>query len=57
MKMTARDYAEAYRFMLKQGKSPEELNDANHIALDRGMISLEQFMAAAKVLAETILNR
>ena len=55
--MTTKDYADAYRFMLKQGKTPEELNDANHIALERGMISLELFMAAASVLAETILKR
>jgi len=55
--MTARDYANAYRVMLKQGKSPEELNNANHIALERGMITLELFMAAAKVLAETIIKR
>jgi hypothetical protein len=55
--MTARDYADAYRVMLKQGKSPEELNSANHIALERGMITLDLFIAAAKVLAETILNR
>ena len=57
MKMTAKDYADAYRVMLKQGKTAEELNNANHIALERGMISLELFIAAAKVLAETILSR
>ena len=55
--MTTKDYADAYRFMLKQGKSPDELNNANHIALERGMITLDLFMAAAKVLAETILKR
>lgn len=55
--MTAKDYAAAYSVMLKQGKTPEELNQANHIALERGMITLEMFMAAAKVLARTILAR
>ena len=55
--MTAREYAGAYRVMLQQGKTAEELNRANHIALERGMITLDQFIAAAKVLAETILNR
>lgn len=55
--MTAREYADAYRVMLKQGTTPEELNNANHIALEKGMITLELFMAAARVLAETILNR
>ena len=55
--MTTKDYADAYRVMLKQGKTPEELNQANHIALERKMITLEQFIAAARVLAETILSR
>ena len=55
--MTARDYAEAYRVMLKQGKTPDELNAANHIALERGMITLDLFIAAARVLAKTILER
>lgn len=55
--MTSKDYAAAYKIMLKQGKTADELNAANHIALEKGMITLEQFIAAAQVLAETILNR
>lgn len=55
--MTAKEYADAYRVLLKQGKTPEELNTANHFALETGRITLDQFMAAARVLAETILKR
>ena len=55
--MTARDYANAYRAMLNQGHSAEELNNANHIAMEKGMITLGLFLAAARVLAETILSR
>ena len=55
--MTAKQYAEADREMLKQGTKLEDLNAANHAGLAAGKISQEQFAAAARVLAEEILKR
>lgn len=54
---TPEQYAEATRQLLKAGRSLEELNQANHMALDTKEISLAQFQAAARVLAMEILKR
>lgn len=51
------NYAKAYREMLKDGTSIEELNSANHLALETGKITLKEFQEAAKVLAMEILKR
>lgn len=55
--MTTKEYTEAYKAMLMQGTSIEELNNANHLALETKQITLEQFQAAARVLAKAYLNR
>ena len=55
---TSEQYAEAYRVLLRGGsRTLDELNDANHLALERKEITLEQFQAAARVLAQEILKR
>ena len=55
---TPEQYAEAYRVLLKGGsRTLDELNDANHLALEKKEITLEQFQAAARVLAQVIINR
>jgi len=51
------DYAKAYQEMIKQGESLEDLNMANHFALENGLITLEEFLKAARVLALQIINR
>lgn len=51
------DYAKAYQEMIKQGESLEDLNRANHFALENGLITLEEFLKAARVLALQIINR
>lgn len=55
--MTTKEYAESYRELLKQGRTIEELNDANHIGLETHQITMDMFQAAARVLTEAILNR
>lgn len=56
--ITPEQYAEAYRVLLKGGsRTLDELNDANHYALEKKDITLEQFQAAARVLAREILKR
>lgn len=56
--ITPEQYAEAYRVLLKGGsRTLDELNDANHLALEKKEITLEQFQAAARVLAREILKR
>ena len=54
---TPEQYAEVYRKLLKAGRTLEELNDANHLALETKEITLEHFQAAARVLAQVIMNR
>ena len=54
---TPEQYAEATRQLLKAGRSLEELNQANHMAIDTKEISIAQFQAAARVLAMEILKR
>lgn len=57
LKSTPEQYAEAHKQLLKAGRSLEELNQANHTALEKKEITLEQFQAAARVLALEILKR
>ena len=53
----ATTYAKAMEILVKRGDSIDELNDANHYALEQGQITLEEFQAAARVLAKEILKR
>ena len=53
----ATTYAKAMEILVKRGDSIDELNDANHYALEKGQITLEEFQAAARVLAKEILKR
>lgn len=53
---TPQEYAEAFRTLLHT-RSLDELNTANHNALAMHEITLEQFQAAARVLAEVIISR
>ena len=43
--------------LVRRGDSLDELNSANHYALEHGQITLEEFQAAARVLAKEILKR
>lgn len=55
---TPEAYATAIKVVLKAGYSTlEHINTANHLALERKYITLEQFQAAARVLAAEILKR
>ena len=51
------DYAKAYEVMIKKGESLEDLNRANHIALESGKITMAEFQEAARVLVKEILKR
>ena len=53
----ATTYAKAMEILVKCGDSLDELNSANHYALEQGQITLEEFQAAARVLAKEILKR
>lgn len=53
----ATTYAKAMEILVKRGDSLDELNSANHYALEQGQITLEEFQAAARVLAKEILKR
>lgn len=52
----AESYAEAIRMMIRL-KGSEITNATNHLALERGEITLDMFCAGARVLAEEIINR
>lgn len=55
---TPKEYATAIAVVLKAGYATlEHINTANHLALERKYITLEQFQAAARVLAAEILKR
>ena len=54
---TPEQYAEAFKTMLNIGTDLDTLNRANHIGLEKNLITMEHFQAAAKVLAEEILKR
>ena len=55
MKQTTAHYCEAIRQLLAL-KGIEATNDANHAALAAGLISLEQFQAAARILVAAFLE-
>lgn len=50
-------YAKAIQELLKQGETIEDLNQANHIALETRKITLDEFREAAQILAQAFLNR
>lgn len=51
------NYAKAYKEMIKQGTSLEELNAANHLALEMKKITMQEFQEAARILAAELLKR
>ena len=54
---TPKEYANAIRIILKNGYATRDhINTANHLALDRGYITLAQFQAGAQVLANDLLK-
>lgn len=53
----ATTYAKAMEILVRRGDILDELNSANHYALEQGQITLEEFQAAARVLAKEILKR
>lgn len=53
----AKNYVKAMEILVKRGDSLEDLSSANHYALAQGLISLKEFQAAARVLAEEFLRR
>lgn len=55
---TPEQYAEAFENLLRGGsRTLDNLNDANHLVLEKQEITLEHFRAAARVLAKEILKR
>lgn len=50
-------WATAFKVMLKNGTTMEELNQTNHLALEHKVITLDHFTAAAEVLKNEILKR
>lgn len=56
LQVTPQEYAEAFRTLL-HSRTLDELNEANHNALASHTITLEQFKAAARVLADVIISR
>ena len=50
------EYIKAIKKMIKMN-GLKETDIANHAALDSGLITLEQFIAASRVLAAEILKR
>ena len=51
-----RNYEKAIREMLNL-KGIEATNAANHLALEKNIICLDQFRAGAKIIAAAFLNR
>lgn len=54
---TPAEYAAAYTELIKIGTDLEALNRANHEGLEKKLISMAHFQAAAKVLAAEIIKR
>lgn len=50
------EYAKAIKEMVNL-KGMEAANTANHLALEKGLITLEQFRQGAQVLAKMVLER
>ena len=55
-KEAIKNYEEAIKTMLTM-KSIEETNAANHLALEKGIITLNQFQAGAQIILKAFLNR
>lgn len=49
------EYTKAIRMMLKL-KGIDATDAANHLALEKMLISLEQFQAGARIIAKALLN-
>ena len=56
MKQNVKEYVTAIKMMIET-EGLEAANLANHKALETSLINLEQFQAAARILAKYILNR
>ena len=54
---TPAEYAAAYKQMIELGNEIDILNRANHEGLEKKLISMEHFQAAARVLAAEIIKR
>lgn len=54
---TPAEYVKAMEEMLKVGHTIEEVSNANHIALESGLISRKHFMAAAQMLVKAYLSK
>ena len=54
---TPAEYAAAYKVLIEIGTDIEALNRANHEGLEKKLISMEHFQAAARVLAAEIIKR
>lgn len=55
--MSIKDYADSFRAAIAAGESIDDLNRANHYALEQGMITLEMFQSAARVIARAFIDR
>ena len=53
---TMSNYAKAFEVMIKKGESLEDLNRANHMALESGKITMAEFQEAARVLVKEFLK-
>ena len=53
----AKTYAKAMEILVRRGDNLDDLNSANHYALEHGHITMEEFQEAARVLAKEILKR
>lgn len=56
MKQNVNEYVKAIKMMI-MAEGLDAANIANHKALETKMITLEQFQAAARILAKAILDR
>ena len=56
MKQNIKEYVNAVEMMIET-EGWEAPNIANHKALETKMITLEQFQAAARIIAKAVLNR
>jgi hypothetical protein len=51
-----KNYEEAIKSMLTM-KGIDETNAANHLALEKGIITLDQFRAGAQIIVKAFMNR
>ena len=55
---TKTDWANTFKIALKTELATlDKLNEANHLALENGQITMEHFQAAAQVLVNEIMKR